>query len=47
MTTNTERATNYAIVHPDDAEDAYAGSVVPGEFRSLADGQPSVSSLSR
>jgi mannose-6-phosphate isomerase-like protein (cupin superfamily) len=25
----------YAIVNPDDAEDAYAGSDVPGEFRSL------------
>jgi mannose-6-phosphate isomerase-like protein (cupin superfamily) len=31
MTTTTE----YAIVDPDDAEDAYAGSDVPGEFRSL------------
>jgi mannose-6-phosphate isomerase-like protein (cupin superfamily) len=28
---------DYAIVHPDDAEDAYAGSDVPGEFRSLSD----------
>jgi mannose-6-phosphate isomerase-like protein (cupin superfamily) len=27
----------YAIVDPDDAEDAYAGSDVPGEFRSLTD----------
>lgn len=27
----------YAIVHPDDAEDAYAGSDVPGEFRPLSD----------
>jgi mannose-6-phosphate isomerase-like protein (cupin superfamily) len=30
MTTN-----EYAIVNPDDAEDAYADSDVPGEFRSL------------
>jgi len=30
MTTN-----DYAIVNPDDAEDAYAGSDVPGESRSL------------
>jgi mannose-6-phosphate isomerase-like protein (cupin superfamily) len=27
--------TDYAIVHPDDVEDHYAGSDVPGEFRSL------------
>ena len=27
----------YAIVNPDDAEDAYAGSDVPGEFRPLTD----------
>ena len=26
---------DYAIVGPDDVEDPYAGSVVPGEFRSL------------
>jgi mannose-6-phosphate isomerase-like protein (cupin superfamily) len=32
MTTNSE----YAIVNPDDAEDAYAGTDVPGEFRSLS-----------
>ena len=32
MTTN---ATEYAIVNPDDADDAYAGSDVPGEFRRL------------
>jgi mannose-6-phosphate isomerase-like protein (cupin superfamily) len=31
MTTNNE----YSVVDPDDAEDAYAGSDVPGEFRSL------------
>jgi mannose-6-phosphate isomerase-like protein (cupin superfamily) len=30
MTTN-----DFAIVSPDDAEDAYAGTDVPGEFRSL------------
>jgi mannose-6-phosphate isomerase-like protein (cupin superfamily) len=29
--------TDYAIVHPDDADDAYAGSDVPGEFRRLTD----------
>jgi mannose-6-phosphate isomerase-like protein (cupin superfamily) len=27
--------TDYAIVHPDDVDDAYAGSDVPGEFRRL------------
>jgi mannose-6-phosphate isomerase-like protein (cupin superfamily) len=27
--------TDYAVVRPDDAEDAYAGTDVPGEFRSL------------
>ena len=27
--------TDYAIVDPDDAQDAYAGSDVPGEFRRL------------
>jgi mannose-6-phosphate isomerase-like protein (cupin superfamily) len=32
MTTNP---TDYAIANPDDADDAYAGSDVPGEFRSL------------
>jgi mannose-6-phosphate isomerase-like protein (cupin superfamily) len=32
MTPNT---TDYSILDPDDAEDAYAGSDVPGEFRSL------------
>jgi mannose-6-phosphate isomerase-like protein (cupin superfamily) len=35
MTTNTESTTAFAIVDPDDAEDAYAGSDVPGEFRRL------------
>jgi quercetin dioxygenase-like cupin family protein len=28
-------ASDYAIVDPDDVKDAYAGSEVPGEFRSL------------
>jgi mannose-6-phosphate isomerase-like protein (cupin superfamily) len=31
MATNND----YAVVNPDDAENAYAGSDVPGEFRSL------------
>jgi mannose-6-phosphate isomerase-like protein (cupin superfamily) len=31
MSTNTE----FAIVNPDEADDAYAGTTVPGEFRSL------------
>jgi mannose-6-phosphate isomerase-like protein (cupin superfamily) len=35
MTTQTENTTEFAIVNPDDAEDAYDGSDVPGEFRSL------------
>jgi mannose-6-phosphate isomerase-like protein (cupin superfamily) len=35
MTTNTETTDAFAIVSPDDAEDHYAGSDVPGEFRSL------------
>jgi mannose-6-phosphate isomerase-like protein (cupin superfamily) len=35
MTTNTESTTDFAIVNPDNAEDAYAGTDVPGEFRSL------------
>jgi len=34
MTTHTD-TTDYAIVNPDDAEDAYAGTDVPGEFRRL------------
>jgi mannose-6-phosphate isomerase-like protein (cupin superfamily) len=29
--------TDYAIVHPDDVEDAYDGSDVPGEFRRLTE----------
>jgi len=28
---------DYAIVHPDDVDDVYAGSDVPGEFRPLTD----------
>src|SRR5581483_7590219 len=35
MTTNTETTSEFAVVNPDDADDAYAGSDVPGEFRSL------------
>ncbi len=35
MTTQTENTTEFAIVNPDDAEDAYDGSDVPGEFRSM------------
>ncbi len=30
-------ATDYAIVHPDDVKDHYAGSDVPGEFRRLTE----------
>ncbi len=37
MTTKTEHTSAFAIVNPDDAEDAYAGTDVPGEFRSLTD----------
>src|ERR1700753_2636788 len=37
MTTNTETTNDFAVVNPDDADDAYAGSDVPGEFRSLTD----------
>lgn len=29
--------TDYAIVNPDDADDAYAGTDVPGEFRRLTE----------
>src|SRR3954454_16502338 len=29
--------TDYAIVHPDDVDDSYAGSDVPGEFRPLTE----------
>ncbi|HTX07032.1 MAG TPA: cupin domain-containing protein [Solirubrobacteraceae bacterium] len=35
MTTNTETTDGFAILNPDDAEDHYDGSDVPGEFRSL------------
>lgn len=35
MSTNSQQFTGYAIVDPDEVEDAYAGSDVPGEFRSL------------
>jgi mannose-6-phosphate isomerase-like protein (cupin superfamily) len=35
MTTNTETTSEFAVVNPDDADDAYAGTDVPGEFRSL------------
>ncbi len=35
MTSNSESTPGFAIVDPDDAEDAYAGGDVPGEFRSL------------
>jgi mannose-6-phosphate isomerase-like protein (cupin superfamily) len=31
----SDQATNFTIVDPDDADDAYAGTDVPGEFRSL------------
>jgi mannose-6-phosphate isomerase-like protein (cupin superfamily) len=31
----SDQATNFTIVNPDDADDAYAGTDVPGEFRSL------------
>jgi mannose-6-phosphate isomerase-like protein (cupin superfamily) len=37
MTTNTESTTEFAIVNPDDAENPYDGSNVPGEFRSLTE----------
>ncbi len=36
MTTNIDHS-GYAIVNPDDVEDPYAGSDVPGEFRSLTE----------
>jgi mannose-6-phosphate isomerase-like protein (cupin superfamily) len=35
MTTNTENTPEFGIVRPDDAADEYAGTDVPGEFRSL------------
>jgi mannose-6-phosphate isomerase-like protein (cupin superfamily) len=37
MATNPNNTAAYAIVNPDDAEDAYSESDVPGEFRSLTD----------
>jgi mannose-6-phosphate isomerase-like protein (cupin superfamily) len=37
MTTNIDHHPGYAIVDPDDVEDPYAGSDVPGEFRSLTE----------
>jgi mannose-6-phosphate isomerase-like protein (cupin superfamily) len=33
----TSQNSGYSIVHPDDVEDHYAGSDVPGEFRRLTD----------
>jgi mannose-6-phosphate isomerase-like protein (cupin superfamily) len=37
MTTNIDHHSGYAIVDPDDVEDPYAGSDVPGEFLSLTE----------
>jgi mannose-6-phosphate isomerase-like protein (cupin superfamily) len=37
MTTKTENTSAFAVVDPDDADDTYSGTDVPGEFRSLAD----------
>lgn len=37
MTTKTENTSAFAVVAPDDADDAYSGTDVPGEFRSLTD----------
>src|SRR6201996_1909066 len=37
MTTNTETSAGYGIVDPDDADNVYEGSDVPGEFRHLTD----------
>ncbi len=36
MTMNIDHS-GYAVVNPDDVEDPYAGSDVPGEFRSLTE----------
>jgi mannose-6-phosphate isomerase-like protein (cupin superfamily) len=33
----TSQSSHYSIVRPDDVEDPYAGSDVPGEFRRLTD----------
>jgi mannose-6-phosphate isomerase-like protein (cupin superfamily) len=35
MSTTSENTKAFAIVNPDDAKDHYAGTDVPGEFRSL------------
>lgn len=35
MSTNTSQGKGYAIVRPDEVDDHYAGSDVPGEFRSF------------
>ncbi len=37
MTTKVENTPNFAVVNPDDADDPYAGTDVPGEFRRLTD----------
>ncbi len=37
MTTDNTESAGYAIVNPDEVEDTYAGSDVPGEFRRLTD----------
>lgn len=37
MSTHSFKERGYEIVEPDDAADAYEGSDVPGEFRSLTD----------
>lgn len=37
MTTHSDHHSGYAIVHPDDVENPYAGSEVPGEFLSLTE----------
>lgn len=34
---NPDREHAYSIIHPDDVDDSYAGSDVPGEFRRLTD----------
>ncbi|HEY0516776.1 MAG TPA: cupin domain-containing protein [Solirubrobacteraceae bacterium] len=36
MSTGTDSTGGYAIVAPDEVEDAYAGTDVPGEFRRLS-----------
>ena len=37
MSKNIDNSTGYAVVDPDEVEDHYAESEVPGEFRSLTD----------